>query len=137
MSAAPSDVIAAARAAQVEWARRPLSERCAIVRSIGPRFAARGVDVADVVVAETKKSPVDAWFSDVVPNLDLFDYWTRDGAKAIEPTKAPISALKFPKKSGRLTYEPRGVIGFITPWNYPAALTLRWCRRWWRTARWS
>jgi len=120
-----SSVFVAAHAAQVEWSRRSLPERGALLREIGRRFAARGADVAAVVVGETKKDPVDAWFSDVVPNLDLFDYWSGDGAKAIAPKKAPISALKFPKKEGRLVYEPKGVIGLITPWNYPAALTLR------------
>lgn len=118
-------VIAAARAAQAEWAHRSLAERCAIVKRIGERFAARGEEVARVVCEETKKAPVDAWFSDVVPNLDLFDHWTGAGAEALQAQKAPISPLKFPKKSGRIIYEPKGVIGLITPWNYPAALTLR------------
>ncbi|MCC6620177.1 MAG: aldehyde dehydrogenase family protein [Deltaproteobacteria bacterium] len=118
-------IVAAARAAQVAWARRPLAERGAIIQDIGRRFAARGEDVARVVCEETKKSPVDAWFADVVPNLDLFDYWGGEGLKAIAWQKAPLSPLKFPKKEGRLVFEPKGLVGLITPWNYPAALTLR------------
>ena len=111
--------------AQAAWAARPLAERCRLVRSIKTHFARRANDIASVVVAETKKDPTDAWFADVVPNLDLFDYWTTDGAKTLAPESAPISQLKFPKKKGVIHYEPVGLVGLVTPWNYPAALVLR------------
>lgn len=120
-----SNIEAAAREAQAAWGRLSLERRAESLREIGRRFAARGAEVAEVVCAETKKSPVDAWFADVVPNLDLFDYWTLKGLEAIAPQRAPISRLKFPGKRGTLRFEPRGVIGLITPWNYPAALPLR------------
>lgn len=117
--------LSAVRAAQARWAGLPLDERCRRVKGVGPVFARRAEEVAALVVRETRKSDTDAWFADVVPNLDLFDYWTSEGAKALDVQKAPISQLKFPKKSGTLRYEPKGVVGLITPWNYPVALALR------------
>jgi len=113
------------RRAQVAWAARSLDERCREVRRVRDVFARYGQRIADTVVAETKKDPTDAWFADVVPNLDLFDYWTTEGARALAPEPAAISQLKFPKKKGVIRYEPMGLIGLITPWNYPAALVLR------------
>ena len=115
----------AAQAAQVGWARLSLERRGEHLEEIGRRFAARGEEVVRVVCEETKKSEGDAWFADVVPNLDLFDWWTGKGLDAIKPQKAPISKLKFPGKRATLSYEPRGVVGLISPWNYPAALPLR------------
>jgi len=111
--------------AQRSWSARSLDERCREVRKVRDVFARYAQRIADVVVAETKKSPTDAWFADVVPNLDLFDYWTTDGAKFLAPEPAAISQLKFPKKKGAIHYEPVGIVGLITPWNYPAALVLR------------
>ncbi len=115
----------AARAAQRAWARLPLDRRREDLREVGRRFAARADEVARVVVEETRKHPVDAWFADVVPNLDLFTHWTGRGLAAIAPERAPLAKLKFPGKRATLRYEPVGVIGLITPWNYPAALPLR------------
>lgn len=117
--------LSAVRAAQARWNAIGLDERCRRVKKVGAVFARRAEEVATLVVRETKKSETDAWFADVVPNLDLFDYWTGEGAKALETLKAPISQLKFPKKSGTLRYEPKGIVGLITPWNYPVALALR------------
>lgn len=116
---------AALRQSQVAWAARTLDDRAAIIRRIGKRFAARAEDVAATVLAETRKAGADAWFSDVVPNLDLFEWWAGTGRKAIEPRGASISRIKFPGKTGRILLEPKGIIGLITPWNYPSALVLR------------
>lgn len=117
--------VAAVRAAQTSWAQTPLSVRCEHIQQIGRRFAKEGQRIVDTVCKETRKNPGDAWFADVLPNLDLFDYWTGAGLEAIKSQKAPISKLKFPKKRATLTYEPQGVIGLISPWNYPIAIPLR------------
>jgi len=120
-----SAITSAARTAQDAWARLSFERRGEHLREIGRRFAARGEEVVAIVCEETKKSPGDAWFADLVPNLDLFDWWTGKGLDAIKPQKAPISRLKFPGKRATLSYEPRGIVGLISPWNYPAALPLR------------
>jgi acyl-CoA reductase-like NAD-dependent aldehyde dehydrogenase len=125
MSVDLSATVATARNAQLAWAARDLADRAAALRRIGRAFAAHADEVAETVVAETKKAGADAWFTDVVPNLDLFEWWAGEGRKAITPRPADISRIKFPGKRGRLLFEPKGVIGLITPWNYPSALILR------------
>lgn len=123
--AALAEVVAHMRRAQVAWANLPLAERCRQVRAVAAVFSRRAEELARVVVEETKKDPTDAWFADIVPNHDLFTWWSGAGAKALAPTPAPLSQLKFPKKRGYIRHEPRGLVGLVTPWNYPAALTLR------------
>ncbi len=124
-AAAPNIDLDTIHAAQRAWAARTVRERAAVIKRVKKRFAAAGQQVADTVCEETKKSPLDAWFADVVPNLDLFDYWTGPGLGAIRDQRAPLSKLKFPSKRATLRFEPKGVVGLITPWNYPAALPLR------------
>jgi acyl-CoA reductase-like NAD-dependent aldehyde dehydrogenase len=114
-----------ARAASRAWAATPLEARREALLRVRDRFAARARDVAETVCAETRKDPVDAWFADVVPNLDLFTWWAEEGFRAIAPRAEPISRIRFPNKTGRLHFDPKGLVGLITPWNYPAALTLR------------
>lgn len=124
-AAALAEVVADMRRAQEAWAGLPLAERCRRVRAVAAVFARRAEELARVVVEETRKDPTDAWFADVVPNHDLFTWWTSEGAKALAATPAPLSQVKFPKKRGYIRHEPIGIVGLVTPWNYPAALTLR------------
>ncbi len=117
--------LAAVRAAQQAWAAMTVDARCTHLREIGRRFAARAEDVARVVCEETRKHPADAWFADVVPNIDLFEWWTTEGVKAIRPKPLKLSTVKYPGKHADLSYEPKGIVGLITPWNYPVAIPLR------------
>lgn len=120
-----AQTINAIRAAQGAWAAQSMEHRARVLKAIGDHFAARGEEVAEIVCRETKKAPADAWFADVVPNLELFSWWTGKGLDAIKAWKAPLSPLTHPGKSAVLHYEPKGLVGLITPWNYPAALPLR------------
>jgi len=44
-------------------------------------------------------------------------------AKWMAPKKAPI-ALEFKPGRGKIFYQPRGVVGIISPWNYPLQLAI-------------
>ena len=118
-------ILGSQRAAQRQWRALSLKARARILAEIGRRFGAHGPQVADLVRTETRKTPLDAWFADVIPNLDLFTYWTTQGLRAIRDERVGLSSLKFPGKEAVLHYEPKGIVGLITPWNYPAALALR------------
>jgi acyl-CoA reductase-like NAD-dependent aldehyde dehydrogenase len=117
--------ISAMRIAQRSWAELPIATRAAHLLQVRRRLVERAEELSAVVQRETKKSAADAWFADVVPNLDLFTWWAGPGAKVITRERSRLSALRYPAKEGELYYEPKGIIGLITPWNYPAALPLR------------
>ena len=100
MSALDPALVAQARASQAAWARQPLARRAEHIRALGKVFARRGDEVAEVVVAETKKSAGDAWFADVLPNLELFDWW---GGAAGQATLAPEPQAMSATLSSRIS----------------------------------
>ena len=67
------------RAAQSQWASLSIEDRCETLRAIGESFAGRAETIVARVCEETQKSQVDAWFADLIPNVDLFTYWTGEG----------------------------------------------------------
>ncbi|MDX3583673.1 aldehyde dehydrogenase family protein [Streptomyces europaeiscabiei] len=107
------DVDAAVRAARVAlpgWAATPPAERGAIIGALRDALAARREEIAETVTAELG-SPLP--FSQRV-HADL--------PVAVAGSYADLAARHaFEERVGNSTvhHEPIGVVGAITPWNYP------------------
>jgi aldehyde dehydrogenase (NAD+) len=100
----------AARAALPGWAATPPAERGAVIGALRDALAARREEIAETVTAELG-SPLP--FSQKV-HADL--------PIAVAGSYAELAATHaFEEKVGNSTvlHEPIGVVGAITPWNYP------------------
>ncbi|WP_326583895.1 aldehyde dehydrogenase family protein [Streptomyces sp. NBC_00481] len=102
--------VRAARAALPGWAATPPAERGALIGALRDALAARREEIAGTVTAELG-SPLP--FSQRV-HADL--------PVAVAGSYAELAAKHaFEEKVGNSTvhHEPIGVVGAITPWNYP------------------
>src|SRR5713226_6379292 len=123
-AAALPHIVARARAAQSAWARVPISERCARLRNLRDGImSSRGI-LADAVVSESGKPRVEALFADIFVAVDTAAYFAKNAERLLQPERVPHHSLAAKAKSGKLTYEPLGVIGIISSWNYPLAIPL-------------
>lgn len=123
--AAIPEMIERARAAQRAWADLAVVERVAAVQKIKQRLLSRAEEIAELLHRECGKPVEEAALSEVLPNADLVDYWTGAIEELLEGSIVELDALSYPGKSGKIRLDPRGVIGLITPWNYPVAIPLR------------
>src|SRR5215467_14244589 len=110
-----------ARAAQKEWAQVPVRERCKRLGKLGEVMMASRKELTDAVVNESGKPRAEALFADVFVALDLAKYWSKHAAASLRAERVPHHSIAAKAKSGRLAYEPLGVIGIISSWNYPLA----------------
>ncbi len=125
----PADVsaaIARARAAQAEWARLEIAERAQAIARLREVLYQRRGEVADVVTRETGKPRVESLYADVLVALDTAAYYANAGRlkRMLHPQRVPHHNVALKTKRGWLHYEPYGVIGIISPWNYPVAIPL-------------
>ena len=113
-----------ARVAQLIWAARPVRERCALIEALQQEIL-KGRDVlADAVVRESGKPRVEALFADVFVALDSAAHFARNGLNSLRAESVPHRNTAAKAKSGTLYYEPLGVVGIISSWNYPLAIPL-------------
>ncbi len=118
------DILSRARTVQCLWAAVPVEKRCAQLRSLRERIMASRDELADAVVAESGKPRAEALFADLFVALDSAHYFSKYGPRLLRPETVPHHSTPAKAKSGRLVYDPVGVIGIISSWNYPLAIPL-------------
>ena len=81
-------------------------------------------ELAGAVVSESGKPRVEALFADIFVALDSADYWSKNAPAMLRSEHLPHHSIAAKAKSGRLVYEPLGVIAIIASWNYPLAIPM-------------
>ncbi len=124
---APSslDVVRAverARAAQVAWAARSVSERATLLTRFRAALYTRRHEVASVVSRENGKPASEALMSEVFVALEYAQYYAGLAPTRLRPHVAPTRTMGTMLKKVTIEYHPHGVVGVIAPWNYPFQL---------------
>jgi succinate-semialdehyde dehydrogenase/glutarate-semialdehyde dehydrogenase len=60
--------------------------------------------------------------SEVFPVANLMDYFARNAQKHLREERFSLSV--FRNKRSRVGYQPLGVVGIISPWNYPFSIPM-------------
>src|SRR6266852_4042134 len=114
------EAAAAARAAQKELATRSYKERGQVLSRFQQMVLDRADELADLIVRENGKTRNEALFMEVLPVADLTHYFARKAERLLQDERLPLHL--FPHKKSYLRFYPRGVIGIISPWNYPFSI---------------
>jgi acyl-CoA reductase-like NAD-dependent aldehyde dehydrogenase len=110
----------AARARQ-EWAARSVEDRLRVFHRFHALLIRDREVVVDLLQAETGKARRDAFEELCEPAL-VTSYYLRTARKLLRPVKRAglmPAAIKLTELR-----QPKGVVGIISPWNYPFALAL-------------
>jgi acyl-CoA reductase-like NAD-dependent aldehyde dehydrogenase len=114
------EATAAARAAQQGWAAKPIKDRGRVLGRFEQLVLDRADELADLLVRENGKTRNEALFMEVLPVADLTWYFARKAERLLRDERIPLHM--FPHKKSYLRFYPRGVIGIISPWNYPFSI---------------
>jgi succinate-semialdehyde dehydrogenase/glutarate-semialdehyde dehydrogenase len=107
--------IAAARAACDGWARATAFERAAKMHAVGDIIESRRDELARTLTLDQGK-PLRAEAFDEVD--ELVEYW-RMAAEDCKRLGGELPNSFSPGKRVMLVRRPRGVVGVISPWNWP------------------
>jgi len=115
-------VVARARAAQAAWAELGLRRRIAILREFQAKLHAKKSEIAAAITREAGKPLVEALVTEVLVVLDAARFLIDNAWGLLRDEPVPHGNLVTKLKSGWLVREPHGVIGIISPWNYPFSI---------------
>jgi RHH-type proline utilization regulon transcriptional repressor/proline dehydrogenase/delta 1-pyrroline-5-carboxylate dehydrogenase len=120
--ATAADVDAAVRTANEAfpaWARTPAERRAEILVRAADWLRRNRAILAALEVRECAK-PWGEADADVCEAIDFLEFYAR-GAVALDRGK---ELFQVPGERNEMRYGPRGVVGVISPWNFPIAIPM-------------
>ncbi|MDR1507694.1 MAG: aldehyde dehydrogenase family protein [Treponema sp.] len=115
-------IIGKARAAQKVWEEKPYRERAACLRRAVRALASDLDEVIEVIHADNGKLPMDALTAEVLPAFLAAGYYIRRGKRFLKARRVRGGNLLMFNKKSSLVHKPWGVVGIISPWNYPFSI---------------
>ncbi|MBI4669285.1 MAG: aldehyde dehydrogenase family protein [Elusimicrobia bacterium] len=79
-------------------------------------------DVAQTISKDNGKPLSEALSADIYPVADLMSYFAKNTQKLLRPKKIGIGVWNMLLRSSQLHFFPAGVIGIISPWNFPLSI---------------
>ncbi len=114
--------IGRARKASIEWGETSIDERRRILERALRHLVHHQDEFLDVIVGETGKPREEALAMELVGACDALQFYARRAKAILADRTLPLHLLKT--KRLLISYRPLGVIGIITPWNFPFLLAL-------------
>lgn len=110
-----------ARTAQKRWQKTSYSDRAKVIARFHDLALSRSETILDTVQSETGKSRRDA-LAELVTVAGTARYYLAHGERALASRRKRAAV---PLITGSvLAFRPHGLVGLITPWNYPFLLTV-------------
>ena len=111
------DAVLAATAAFPAWSRSIPYERGAILRKAAAELFARKDELGHLLAREEGKTLAEA-IGEVNRAAETFEFYA---AETLRIAGELIASLR-PNVTAEITREPIGIVGVITPWNFPIAI---------------
>jgi len=116
------DAVARARSAQPAWFEVGIGHRIKVLKNFQHLVQERKSEIARLITREAGKPYVEALTTEVLPALDGARFYIENVYSLLRNEPVRHGNLAMKQKAGRIVREPHGVIGIISPWNYPFSI---------------
>lgn len=116
------DAVKKARKAQVQWENVPLKQRIKYVKKFAEFIQRRSSDIALAISRDNGKTLGDAMITECAPAAMATGFYCRMAKKFLKDRRNPIGNILLINKQSKIIQKPYGVVGIISPWNYPFAI---------------
>lgn len=110
-----------AKSAQEQWGDTKLRKRVRILIKFRRNLVRRMDEMIGVIEQETGKTEMDA-IVEIFIAANHLNYVAKKGRRYLKGKRRSTGVMKL--KKAYVSYLPYGVVGIISPWNYPLILTI-------------
>ncbi|MDP3582990.1 MAG: aldehyde dehydrogenase family protein, partial [Ignavibacteria bacterium] len=113
-----------ARRVQIDWAKYSVRKRAKIVLRMRDYIVQNSETIAEVISKDNGKTKVDALATEVMPAAMAISYNCKNADLFLSEEHLRAGNIFLINKRSKICRIPFGVIGIISPWNYPFAIPL-------------
>ncbi|HEY4715637.1 MAG TPA: aldehyde dehydrogenase family protein [bacterium] len=106
------------------WRTRSFSDRAKYILRAADIILKKSDEIVGVICKETGKPRVEAVIAEILTALDLIQYYTKKTEKLLKKENINIGKWGLMMRKSYLEYYPLGVIGIISPWNFPFTIPM-------------
>ncbi|MBM9499176.1 aldehyde dehydrogenase family protein [Leptospira sp. 201903071] len=104
-----------------DWSDRDPAERISILSKVGTLIGENKDELCALILLETGKNIPEAE-ADVIEAIDFCKYYACEYERIFQGQRVDL-----PGEENLYSYKPKGIIGVIAPWNFPAAILTGMC----------
>lgn len=112
--------VARAREAQRAWGATPVRDRARCILKARAALLDRQDEIMRIVSHETGKPPFEVLATEVFPVAELMTHYSAQTHRMLRDRRFTLAVLR--NKRSMISYEPLGVVGVISPWNFPFSI---------------
>jgi acyl-CoA reductase-like NAD-dependent aldehyde dehydrogenase len=117
------DCVARARNAQAHWKTTSFKDRAKLLYRFRDLLIDEHERLADIVTSETGKPRAEVYGNELFYMCDVIGFWGKSANWFLQPQKIRPHLFMFKTKKVISAYYPIGVVGIISPWNFPLVMT--------------
>ena len=114
--------IVCAREAQIGWARLPVAERVKLLLKVRNFIVDNSNRIASTISLDNGKTRIEALATEILPAAMALSFYCRNAKKFLSDRKIGTGNIALINKRSRIIRVPYGVVGIISPWNYPFSI---------------
>lgn len=116
------EYVAAARASQPQWGRFGVGERAEHLMLAREYLLDNMDEIARTITLDNGKPLAEAITAEIYPVAELLKHFAALAPRVLKDEELPIGVMRHLGRTSRLIYKPHGVVGIISPWNYPFSI---------------
>lgn len=118
------EIVMNSKKAFKEWSQLTIKERCKYIKKVSQYIMTNLNNIAELISKENGKPFVESVTADIMPTLELIDYVVKNVEEIISSENINLGKWNLLNKKSYIQYEPIGVIGIISPWNFPFSIPM-------------
>jgi acyl-CoA reductase-like NAD-dependent aldehyde dehydrogenase len=111
-----------AEKAQKEWAQTSLPNRIKYIKKVRSYLVEKSDEIALAISQDNGKTRTDAMATEIVPCAMAVTYYCNNAKRFMADKKLRTGNILFMNKRSTIVQVPFGVVGIISPWNYPFSI---------------